>query len=96
MNLNILFTATPPNAIVFSSGAIRVFDMVLLIFTYKMFELFVFLFQIKTGIVMNIIGFLVIFLAAITWMPKIYGIDDEATRRFYGINTTTFPATTIG
>lgn len=42
MNLNILFTATPPNAIVFSSGAIRVFDMVLLIFTYKMFELFVF------------------------------------------------------
>jgi hypothetical protein len=30
--LNYLFTATPPNAIVFSSGAIRVIDMVMLIF----------------------------------------------------------------
>jgi hypothetical protein len=38
-----LFTATPSNAIVFSSGAIRVIDMVNLTFTYKeMFELFVF------------------------------------------------------
>jgi hypothetical protein len=45
---------------------------------------------------MNIIGFLAIFLAATTWMPKIYGIDDEATQIIYGINTTTFPTTTIG
>ncbi|CAM2712526.1 unnamed protein product [Rotaria socialis] len=40
--------ATPPNAIVFASGAIRVIDM------------------IETGIVMNLIGFFVIFIAANT------------------------------
>ncbi|CAF2628108.1 unnamed protein product [Rotaria sp. Silwood2] len=63
--------ATPPNAIVFGSGAIRVIDMV------------------KTGVVMNILGFLVVFLAATTWMPKIYGLDDRATEIFFSINTTT-------
>ncbi|CAF1303583.1 unnamed protein product [Adineta steineri] len=68
--------ATPPNAIVFASGHIRVIDMV------------------KTGVVMNIIGFLVIFLASLTWMPKIYGITDESTEIFYNINTTTL-ATTV-
>lgn len=62
--------ATPPNAIVFASGAIRVIDM------------------IKTGVVMNMIGFLVIFFAAVTWMPKIYGLDDRATEIFFSINTT--------
>ncbi|CAF2577644.1 unnamed protein product [Rotaria sp. Silwood2] len=62
--------ATPPNAIVFASGTIRVIDMV------------------KTGIVMNIIGFLVIFFAATTWMPKIYGLNDKATEIFFSINTT--------
>ncbi|CAF4679728.1 unnamed protein product, partial [Rotaria magnacalcarata] len=40
--------ATPPNTIVFASGAIRVIDM------------------IETGIVMNLIGFFVIFIAANT------------------------------
>ncbi|CAF3438039.1 unnamed protein product [Rotaria socialis] len=62
--------ATPPNAIVFASGSIRVVDMV------------------KTGIVMNIIGFLVIFFAATTWMPKIYGLNDRATELFFSVNTT--------
>ncbi|CAF3546110.1 unnamed protein product [Rotaria sordida] len=62
--------ATPPNAIVFASGTIRVIDMV------------------KTGIVMNIMGFLVIFLAATTWMPKIYGLNDRATEIFFSINST--------
>jgi hypothetical protein len=38
---------------------------------------------------MNIIGFLVIFLATMTWMPKIYGIDDQATQLILSINTTT-------
>ncbi|UJR22011.1 hypothetical protein I4U23_025078 [Adineta vaga] len=62
--------ATPPNAIVFASGVIRVIDMV------------------KTGIVMNIIGFLIIFFAATTWMPKIFGLDDRATAIFLHLNTT--------
>ncbi|CAF3942723.1 unnamed protein product [Rotaria magnacalcarata] len=62
--------ATPPNAIVFASGSIRVIDMV------------------KTGIVMNIIGFLVIFFAATTWMPKIYGLNDRSTELFFSVNTT--------
>jgi hypothetical protein len=39
---------------------------------------------------MNIIGFLVIFLAATTWMPRIYGLDDRATEIFFSINTTAF------
>ncbi len=42
---------------------------------------------------MNIIGFVVIFLAATTWMPKIYGLDDRATAIFFNINMTTFPTT---
>ncbi|CAF1055484.1 unnamed protein product [Adineta ricciae] len=67
--------ATPPNAIVFSSGALRVVDM------------------IKTGIVMNIIGFLVIFLAAMTWMPKIYNLTDEATEIFFQVNASTVATT---
>ncbi|CAF1663494.1 unnamed protein product, partial [Adineta ricciae] len=62
--------ATPPNAIVFASGAIRVIDM------------------IKSGVVMNIIGFLVIFFAATTWMPKIFGLSDRATEIFFHLNTT--------
>ena len=37
---------------------------------------------------MNIIGFLVIFFAATTWMPKIYGLNDRATEIFFSINTT--------
>ena len=37
---------------------------------------------------MNIMGFLVIFFAAITWMPKIYGLNDRATEIFFNINTT--------
>ncbi|CAF0745294.1 unnamed protein product [Rotaria sordida] len=65
--------ATPPNAIIFGSGCVRVIDM------------------IKTGIVMNIIGFLVVFLAATTWMPKIYGLDDRATEIFFSFNRTTTP-----
>ncbi|CAF0815876.1 unnamed protein product [Rotaria sordida] len=65
--------ATPPNAIIFGSGSVRVIDM------------------IKTGIVMNIIGFLVVFLAATTWMPKIYGLDDRATEIFFSFNRTTTP-----
>jgi hypothetical protein len=36
---------------------------------------------------MNIIGFLVIFFAAMTWMPKIYGLNDQATELFFSINT---------
>ncbi|CAM4983735.1 unnamed protein product [Rotaria socialis] len=59
--------ATPPNAIVFASGAIRVIDM------------------IKTGIVMNLIGFLVIFIAANTWMPKIFDINEQTTAYFFNI-----------
>ncbi|CAF1537615.1 unnamed protein product [Rotaria magnacalcarata] len=66
--------ATPPNAIIFGSGGLRVIDMV------------------KAGIVMNILGFLVVFLAATTWMPKIYGLDDRATEIFYSINITTSTA----
>jgi hypothetical protein len=42
---------------------------------------------VKTGVVMNIIGFLVIFFAAMTWMPKIYGLNDRATEMFFSINT---------
>ncbi|CAF3934021.1 unnamed protein product [Adineta steineri] len=61
--------ATPPNAIVFASGAIRVIDM------------------IKTGIVMNLIGFLVIFLAANTWMPKIFDLNDQTTAIFLNMTT---------
>jgi hypothetical protein len=38
---------------------------------------------------MNIVGFFVIFLAATTWMPKIYGLDDRATEIFYSTNLTT-------
>lgn len=38
---------------------------------------------------MNILGSIVIFLAATTWMPKIYGLDDQATEIFFSINTTT-------
>lgn len=52
------------------------------------------LFQIKAGIVMNIIGFLVIFLAAITWMPKIYQLDYQNATIFSSINTTTFATVT--
>ena len=44
--------------------------------------------MVKTGIVMNIIGFLVTFLAATTWMPKIYALNDRATDKFFSINTT--------
>ncbi|CAF2116892.1 unnamed protein product [Rotaria magnacalcarata] len=62
-------TATPPNAIVFASGAIRVVDM------------------IKTGIVMNLIGFLVIFIAANTWMPKIFDINEHTTAHFFNITS---------
>ncbi|CAF1241276.1 unnamed protein product [Adineta steineri] len=65
--------ATPPNAIVFGSGALRVIDMV------------------KAGIVMNIMGFLVIFFAATTWMPKIYGLTGDATNIFFSLNTTVNP-----
>jgi hypothetical protein len=54
-----------------------------------MFGLFVLFLKIKVGIVMNITGFLIIFLAAMTWMPKIYGLDDRATEIFFSINTTT-------
>ncbi|CAF4228028.1 unnamed protein product [Rotaria magnacalcarata] len=61
--------ATPPNAIVFASGAIRVVDM------------------IKTGIVMNLIGFLVIFIAANTWMPKIFDINEHTTAHFFNITS---------
>jgi hypothetical protein len=43
---------------------------------------------------MNIIGVLVIFLAATTWMPKIYGLDDRATEIFFSINTTTLAEVT--
>ncbi len=43
---------------------------------------------------MNIIGFLVIFFAAMTWMPKIYGLTDEATEIFFSINTTTLATIT--
>ncbi|CAF1180402.1 unnamed protein product [Adineta steineri] len=63
--------ATPPNAIVFASGAIRVIDM------------------IKTGIVMNLIGFLVIFLVANTWMPKIFDLNDQTTAIFLNMTTRT-------
>jgi hypothetical protein len=37
---------------------------------------------------MNMIGFLVIFFAAMTWMPKIYGLNDRATEIFFSMNTT--------
>jgi hypothetical protein len=37
---------------------------------------------------MNIIGFLVIFFAAMTWMPKIYGLNEQATEIFFSMNTT--------
>ncbi|UJR20089.1 hypothetical protein I4U23_023221 [Adineta vaga] len=67
--------ATPPNAIVFASGTIRVIDM------------------IKTGIVMNIIAFLMIFLATTTWMPKIYGLNDQTINIFFNINATSFNRT---
>jgi hypothetical protein len=43
---------------------------------------------------MNIIGVLVIFLAATTWMPKIYGLDARATEIFFSINTTTLAEVT--
>ncbi|CAF0937900.1 unnamed protein product [Rotaria sp. Silwood1] len=65
--------ATPPNAIIFGSGAIRVIDMV------------------KTGVVMNIIGFLVVFLAATTWMPKIFGLNDGTIEFFFNMSTSTVP-----
>ncbi|CAF0991701.1 unnamed protein product [Didymodactylos carnosus] len=65
-----LSTATPPNAIVFASGELRVWDMM------------------KAGIVMNIIGFLVVFFAATTWMPKVYNLNDESIALFFSINVT--------
>jgi len=37
---------------------------------------------------MNIIGFLTIFFAATTWMPKIYGLNDRTTQIFFSTNTT--------
>jgi len=37
---------------------------------------------------MNIIGFLIIFLGAMTWMPKIYGLNERTTEIFFSINTT--------
>jgi len=37
---------------------------------------------------MNIIGFLIIFFAATTWMPKIYGLNDRATEIFFNLNRT--------
>jgi hypothetical protein len=43
---------------------------------------------------MNMVGFLVIFFAATTWMPKIYGLDGRATEIFFGINTTTLATAT--
>ncbi|CAF1183564.1 unnamed protein product [Adineta steineri] len=67
--------ATPPNAIIFASGEIRVIDMV------------------KTGVVMNMIAFLVILFAATTWMPKIYGLNDRNTEIFFSINATSFNKT---
>lgn len=42
---------------------------------------------------MNIIGFLVIFLSAMTWMPKIYGLNDQTTEIFFGNSTTSFGTT---
>ncbi|CAF2146672.1 unnamed protein product, partial [Rotaria magnacalcarata] len=62
-------TATPPSAIVFASGAIRVIDMV------------------KTGIVMNLVGFPVIFIAANTWMLKIFDINEQTTTYFFNITS---------
>jgi hypothetical protein len=44
---------------------------------------------------MNIVGFLVIFLAATTWMPKIYGLDDRATELFFSLINTTVSTTTM-
>ncbi|CAM4836185.1 unnamed protein product [Rotaria magnacalcarata] len=61
--------ATPPSAIVFAIGAIRVIDM------------------IKTGIVMNLIGFFVIFIAANTRVPKIFDINEQATAYFFSITS---------
>jgi hypothetical protein len=43
---------------------------------------------------MNIIGFVVIFFASTTWMPKIYGLDDRATELFFGFNTTSLATIT--
>ncbi len=37
---------------------------------------------------MNIVGFLTIFFAATTWMPKIYGLNDRTTQIFFSTNTT--------
>ncbi|CAF2145517.1 unnamed protein product [Rotaria magnacalcarata] len=61
--------ATPPSAIVFASGAIRVIDM------------------IKTGTVMNLVGFPVIFIGANTWMPKIFDINEQTTTYFFNITS---------
>lgn len=38
---------------------------------------------------MNIIGFLSIFLAAMTWMPQIYDLNDESTKLFFSTNNGT-------
>jgi hypothetical protein len=43
---------------------------------------------------MNIMGILVIFLAATTWMPKIYGLNDQATEIFFNISTATLTTIT--
>lgn len=43
---------------------------------------------------MNIIGFLSIFLAAMTWMPQIYNLNDESTKLFFSVSNTTLPTVT--
>lgn len=52
----------------------------------------------KTGVVMNLLGFVAIFLAAMTWMPKIYNLNDASTSVLLQLNSTVAMTTvkTIG
>jgi sodium-dependent dicarboxylate transporter 2/3/5 len=65
--------ATPNNAIIFTSGHLRMTEMVVLFSDFICFNKF-FIFKISTGFLMNIFGFLIIFIASNTWLGIIFDL----------------------